>query len=525
MVKQLQTVLERIMHYQPEAAVTLDAVEDKETLTRDLEKIFEFLQQHELRPGDKNCSHINYRGVAISWYSTLSGRYLFAPEELPALYSAMAKVGRLGIPLQLVECKDGRLALFPLYFDIDVKLDGETAEANVVENEIIDEKEGFRFLKIFSKILNTVFSHVGDIAVLSATGGKKVSLRLVYPSLVVDREKAQRVYDYVVQRLLHLCREDTPVPFVRTLQKRLKQLSPLNGFERVVDECTARCRFGIRMAFNDKTEPSGQRSGRPLKPLFVLSPELGLDDKISNLKVTRLPLHGDEADEIDWIRLTALITPSLNHAGLTECTVPDLKKMSRVTKTGASGSSLAILNLTLPDAARAAARASRRGAANTGPENSEPVMAKFFWHAGTVEKFKGLAPVGITAQVETSQDGTVTWRIANRRNNWISFNESSKLMEASAPSKDAMQTLMRYVNRYPGVVPLGTASVPAPIVAAEEKKFRVKQAFVAEGEGELSVNVDETVVLFNEDDGSGWVGVRKDGQKGYVPTSFLEPLA
>ena len=523
MVKQVQTVLERIMLYQPEAAEALDQVADKDSLTRDLEKLFEFLQQHELRPGDKNCSHINYRGVAISWYSTLSGRYLFAPDELPTLYSGMAKVARLGIPLQLVECKDGRLALFPLYFDIDVKLDSAESNASVAENEIIDEKEGFRFLKIFSKILNTVFPAVGDLVVMSATGGSKVSLRLVYPSLIVDREKAQKVWEYVIQRLVHLCRDDTPVPFVRTLQKRLKSLSAQNTFDRVVDESTARCKFGIRMAFNDKTEPSGARTGRPLKPLFVLSPDLGLDEKIASLKVSRLPEHADEADAIDWIRLTALITPSLNHATVSECTVPDLKKVSRVTKTGASGSSLAILNLTVPDAARAAARASRRATPSTA--TNEPVMAKYFWVAGTVEKFKGLAPVGIQAHIEVSQDGTVTWRIANRRSNWISFNETSKVMEASAPSKDAMQTLLRYVNRYPGVVPLGSAIVAAPTVATNEKTFRVKQAFAAEGEGELSVNVDDVVELFNEDDGSGWVGVKKDGQKGYVPTDYLDPIA
>jgi hypothetical protein len=207
MVKKPETVLERIMHYNPEDCESLAAVEDQTTLEGELARIFEFFQAHELRPGDKNCSHLNYGGIARSWYSTLSGRFLFESDAIPTLHSSAVRLAELGVPLQLVECRDGRLELFPLYFDVDVKI-STADDCGSVEKELIDEKEGFRFLKIVAKIINLIYPKVGDLVIFSSSGTnrsslravgsqetqpaseeeavKKVSLRLVFPDIVVD---------------------------------------------------------------------------------------------------------------------------------------------------------------------------------------------------------------------------------------------------------------------------------------------------------------------------------------------------
>ena len=553
MVKKPETVLERIMYYNPEDCVALDSLEDQEGLETELGKIFDFFQAHELRPGDKNCSHLNYGGIARSWYSTLSGRYLFESDSIPSLHAAAVRLAQLGVPLQLVECRDGRLDVFPLYFDLDVKLSA-TDDYEALEKELIDENEGFRFFKIIAKIINLIYPKVGDLVLFSSSGinrtslktGEseepavisKVSLRLVFPDLAVDKDRAHLIWQYLTVRLVSLCREETPIPYIRSLQKRLKQFSVVNSFEKVIDESVVRCRHGVRMIFNDKIE-KGRSVGRIFKPLCVLTPSMGLDDnKISSLSISRRPLLANsgtvsreeaQADQLDWLRLGSILTPFLNHSGLTEWNRPNVRSTTRVTRTGPGGSSLALSNLSTADAARAAARAGthrRRGFAES-EKCQDPKTAQYIWSSGTLSEFKFRLPVGIEAVFEKNPNGSLTWRIAKRCHNWISFCETTKMINASAPSVDTLNQLVRIIRKIPGVVP---ASSTAPSLAVPNEKqevmLKVIHDFAAEEEGELTVAQDDVVLIFSEDDGSGWVGVKrlKDGAQGYVPAVYLGPI-
>lgn len=559
MVKKPETVLERIMHYNPESCVALDALENQEGLEDELSKIFDFLQAHELRPGDKNCSHLNYGGIARSWYSTLSGRFLFEADSIPTLHASAVRLANLGVPLQLVECRDGRLEVFPLYFDIDVKIP-VSEDFQTIEKELLDEEEGFRFFKIIAKIINLVYPKIGDMVLFSASGidnqplvatppasadepkesedfgSKKVSIRMVFPDIIVDKDRAHLIWQYLTVRLVSLCREDTPIPHIRALQKRLKQLSLANSLEKVIDETVLRCRHGVRMVFNDKID-KGKPVGRIFKPLMVLSPVVGSDDnKISSLTVTRRPSCSSEkeeltADQLDWLRLGSILTPFLNHACLTEWNRPNVRTTTRVTRTGPGGSSLALLNLSTADAARAAARAGgtfrRRGGPDMEKSSEEPKTIQYVWSEGSLAEFKLRFPVLIDAVFEQNQNGTLTWRLAKRRNNWISFSETTKLIQASAPTVDTLNQLIRIIQRMPGAVEEGAAA-PRLYETKEkvEKTLLVVHDFSAEDHGELSVFKDEVVIVFSEDDGSGWIGVKrvKDGAQGYVPAVYLGPV-
>jgi hypothetical protein len=551
------TVLDRIIQYQPEECVSLDAIEDKDTLRSELEKIFNFLREHELRVGDKNCSHINYGGVNRTWYSTLSGRYKFDSDSLPTLNAAIVKMARLGVPLQLVECRENKLDLFPLYFDIDIKLSTDENgnrkfDPFTIEKEIIDEENGFRFFKFFLKILNLAFNQINNVVVYSATGTNraqtanadvnnpvlmsdlpsKVSFRLVFPSIVVDRDRSHRVWMHVVEKLQNLGKPDSHTPYIRDLQVRLKDLSPANIFEKVIDESVLKCRNGVRMIFNDKIERQ-KTTGRIFKPLFVLTPITGGDAKISHLEISRRPT-GDEMDDIDWLQMGSLVTPSLSHAVLSEWNQPSVRKTSRVIRTGPGGSSLALSNLTTADAARAAARAAgttrRRGwySNSNGFSYQDPISQKYNWNDGSINEFKKRMPMGIEAQIEQTKDGIVTWRVTNRRNYWIRFSETNKMIELTAPDSDTLRQVTGIVEKFPGIVPVTT--LPAPTVAPpeptrRERVFRVIQNFKGEEEGELSVDAGEVVVLIQEDS-TGWTGVRrvKDGQQGFVPRVYLDEL-
>jgi hypothetical protein len=447
--------------------------------------------------------------------------------------------------------------VFPLYFDLDVKIP-VSEDFQAIEKELIDEEEGFRFFKIIAKIINLVYPKVGDMVLFSASGidnrplvaptgaeddqketedygSKKVSIRMVFPDIVVDKERAHLIWQYLTVRLVSLCREDTPIPHIRALQKRLKQLSPANSLEKVIDETVLRCRHGVRMIFNDKID-KGKPVGRIFKPLIVLSPLVGSEDnKISSLTVSRRPSCSSEkeqvtADQLDWLRLGSILTPFLNHACLTEWNRPNVRTTTRVTRTGPGGSSLALLNLSTADAARAATRAGgtfrRRGGQDT-EKSEEPRTIQYVWSEGTLAEFKLRFPVGVEAVFEQNQNGTLTWRIAKRRNNWISFSETTKLIQASAPTVDTLNQLIRIIQRMPGAVEEGSA---APRLhetrEKEEKSLLVIHDFSAEEQGELSVAKDDVVIVFSEDDGSGWIGVKrvKDGAQGYVPAVYLGPV-
>jgi hypothetical protein len=286
------------------------------------------------------------------------------------------------------------------------------------------------------------------------------------------------------------------------------------------------------MIFSDKIE-KGKSVGRIFRPLLILTPTLGPDDnKIASLSISRRPL-GDAVDQLDWLRLGSILTPFFNHAALTEWNRPNVRSSTRVTKTGPGGSSLALSNLSTADAARAAARAGtykRRGGFES-EKPQEPKTAQYVWSHGTVSEFKFRLPVAIEAIYEKSQEGLcLTWRIAKRPSNWISFNETTKQIHASAPSVDTLDQLIRIIRRIPGVVPVGSV---APALALKQpteetaKLFKVINDFSAEEDIELSVQKDDVVVIFNEDDGSGWVGVKrvKDEAQGYVPTVYLTPTS
>lgn len=533
MVKE-ETVLERVMRFEPEAAVILDTVEDKEALRSDLEKIIDFMHAHELRPGDNKFSHINYAGVARTWYSSLSGRYTFNADALPMLYSSMVKLAELGIPLQLVECRDGRLAVFPLHFDVDVKISSEGPDPATIESEMIDSVEGFRFFKTIVGLLMSIYPEVGELLVFSASGTtraapdsspqKKVSFRLVFPDVIVDKERGQLIWQFLTSRLTALSSEESQFPYVRNLLKRLRQLSAVNdSFQRVIDESVIRCKHGVRMPFSDKIE-RGHSAGRVLKPLLALKAVKSVDNE-KNITLEKIEL----SDQLQWLELGALTTPSLKHASLTEWNRPSVRSTARVTKTGASGSSLALTRLTTADAARAAERADQRRRYQTGAfkENSEPVVAKYVWPSGSVAEFKRRLRIGLEKVFEENeQAGSVVWRNPKRRNNTVSFNDNNKEIVVTAVNQDGVEYLVRLMADLKDLKRAGAAQNKSPQVQVNSglKQIKVVATFDAVDQGEVSVKEGEIVGLVQQEDDQ-WSTVRKqDGFQGFVPTDYLQPI-
>ena len=535
-----ESVLERIMRLEPQSAVVLDAVDDKVQLELDLERIVDFLHRHELRPGDSKFSHINYQGIAKTWYSSLSGRYAFPPEALPMLYASMVKVAGLGIPLQLVECKDGRLSVFPLHFDIDIKL-ASVYDPEAIEKEMVDAAGGFRFFKAIAGALRNHYNSLGDIVVFTASGTtrassevvetispqKKVSFRIVFPEVVVDKERGQLIWQTVSSKLMSMSADESQFPYMHSLLKRLRQLSAANeSFMRVVDESVIRCKHGVRMPFSDKVEKS-RSAGRVLKPLIILRFEREDENAtVPTMIVVKRPTGTD--DGVEWLEKGALSTPSLRHALLTDWTRPNVKTTSRVTKTGASGSSLALARLTAVDAARAAERANNRRTA--AASDSEPMTSSFLWEDGTTAEFKRKLVVGIDRNFDEDTEGFVVWRNPRRPSDFVSFNAQTKIISLSAGNQLRADNLKRALSDIQQNlrVSFGDVERAAPKVVtvdAANKRMTVIANFVATDEGEVSIAEGDIVTMLEIGD-QQWSYVEKaDLSKGYVPFGFLEPLA
>jgi hypothetical protein len=536
------TVFDRIIQYHPEMASLLTS-EHKSLI----ESAFDFFQTRECRPGDRlSHTHVNYGGVARSWYSSISGRFNIAPDALVELYMYVVKLWQLGLPLQLVECRE-RLSVFPLYLDIDVKMPPGMAESDCLafeQTEFFDKD--YRIFRLISRLLHHVYPTEAEktlsIAVFSATRrmgstapatAPKVSLRLVFPNLIVDKDRAVLLREFLVDKLNYLSRDENTSTMVRSLKSKLIKMNPNNHFRNVIDETAIRCRHGLRMLFNEKTV-NGVPVGRVFVPVVLVEPVLTelKKDRIESIKSVKKYAENESIDAmVEWIRIGSLATPTLSHqCELTQWREAPVVRPSRTTRTGPGGSSLALSNFTTNDAVRAANRFREEKAAP-----SLTCTAQFEWPEGSIPLFKRRIPIGLDGDTEILSD-TITWKLTKKRTNWISFEESKKIITVSAPSSDALKQLIRIVEKFPNVTIVKTsvpqATLPprpaAPQITTPTRKtiLRVLKSLVGEGEGELTCEQNDELELVDPhlcDDPNEWIAVKTtSGLEGYVPRSYVQ---
>ncbi|MCJ1386183.1 hypothetical protein MMC17_009309 [Xylographa soralifera] len=80
----------------------------------------------------------------------------------------------------------------------------------------------------------------------------------------------------------------------------------------------------------------------------------------------------------------------------------------------------------------------------------------------------------------------------------------------------------QYVSELPANGLNGGSSTPPSRSA--EPRGKMMYPYQASGEGEISVDEGEEVVIIEPDDGSGWMTIRFSGTSGIVPSSYLEIL-
>jgi len=357
---------------------------------------------------------------------------------------------------------------------------------------------------------------------------------------VVDSERAGLMRDYLVEKLNHIAAKSSNAGDVawslKSLKESLYSFSANNSFRNIFDETAIKCKHGLRMVMCDKTTLSeGKLENRPMMPLVLLRATTTINEEgktnFSSLELEKTPTTDPViTNDIEWIKIGSLITPSLRHCELTEWTRAPPVRSSHTTRTGPGGSSLCLTKMTIGDAVKAANRF-RRGE-NTSKKSGQNV--KYKWEDGSNESFMKRLPIGIAGEF-TETENSCKWEL----DGGATVTYRNDIIEIVSRDVEEVKFLSRMIERrFPRVEMIvssestATAAVLAPTVDVTTptkstsppsvRLFKVLKKCVAEEPGELDVDEGEDVVFLSAD-ASGWTAVRhaKTGKIGYVPATYI----
>lgn len=284
-----------------------------------LEKYREFLQSHEAE-SVRNATHSVLENYPDWWCRNRRappGLLIESDQDLQELYQITGTLYGMGIPLALAE---RRTPTFRFFQDIEV---WGTKDNAIRAEELIGPD--CELSTLLGKVVSEAFPNHGgflDAAVFDATGlsqtkgVKKTSIRIVWPNIVVDSDRAARIRDLVVHRLASASAETGST--IAALEDRLRELSPGNAWHGVFGDAAYGLRSSVRLPLCDRVSPLPLRAPehRPLAALGVLRYNFGE----GNLKTVEWLCRQTELEGGEWVKIGALRLP--NDAKLTEWSVP-----------------------------------------------------------------------------------------------------------------------------------------------------------------------------------------------------------
>eukprot|EP00929_Paragymnodinium_shiwhaense_P025329 TRINITY_DN15349_c0_g1_i1.p1 TRINITY_DN15349_c0_g1~~TRINITY_DN15349_c0_g1_i1.p1 ORF type:complete len:623 (-),score=151.82 TRINITY_DN15349_c0_g1_i1:217-2085(-) len=251
----------------PQQHDTLGNVQEQLSVTR------KFLQDHET--GSINDSTHTVIENYLDWWCGQKPTYRLAIAEdntLDLLYSHIAKCYQLNIPLTLAEKRSEEIK-----FVQDIAILG-TQEESVPVTDIVSKDSPF--MKLLAESMGEVYPthEILDVFIYDTTGSslkgvKTTSVRLVWPAIIVDRERASRIADFVGHKFKSKMQEEADSP-IKTLLNRLVEHNKENANGNVfnTDVYTGNNRTDVRMPLNDivSKAPLCKPQERPYAPLDVL---------------------------------------------------------------------------------------------------------------------------------------------------------------------------------------------------------------------------------------------------------------
>lgn len=301
-----------------------------------LAKISSFLNSHTSETA-KDATHLILENYPDWWVTgKLGGRrappgLLFdqGSQDEEELYKYAAILHGKGIPLTLAE---RRSATFRLFQDIDIW--GSAEESMPVEQLLNPESS---LVAVLAKAMLDTFppsitgdknqfldASIYDASGLSQTKGlRKTSIRIVWPSITVDADRALRFRDFLISRLQTAATAESGGA-VADLEAQLRQYGAHNSWHSVLGDASYGQRSVVRMPLSDRVSPLPLRApeGRPFIPMGVLRltfPEENV--KKAQMKVDWLCRQG-ELESADWVKIGTVRLEE--KAQLTEWNVPSL---------------------------------------------------------------------------------------------------------------------------------------------------------------------------------------------------------
>lgn len=297
-----QSLLAKLLKFREE-------IVDVQGLAEQLEQISKFLQEHET-PSSQECTHEVMLGFMDWWVGPKSTKKLAIVEDntLDTLYKHITAMYLKGVPLTLGE---KRTQEFRFLQDIEIRgaRDGAMAAQELISEQnsvlrLIGQAMGELYPSLKQNLDVIAFDGSGFNSVI---GVMQTSVRLVWPKIVVDRQHALHIMDFITNKLIH-----SPDESVRTIQTRMKSFHQDNIWKSVLIDSIYCGTAIIRMPLNDHvTPPPVQKpEKRPYKPMgvFRMKFETPTSTEVQSIEV----ISGAEIDSEqglggeDWLKLGSI---------------------------------------------------------------------------------------------------------------------------------------------------------------------------------------------------------------------------
>lgn len=269
-----------------------------------LNEVRAFLLRHEAESA-KSASHTvleNYPDWWVRRRRAPPGLSIEGAEALEELNRHVGFMHSLGVPMTLAERRT--TPCFRFFQDLEA---WGSREAAPLAASLFSPDSALT--RLIGAVVGEVFpSHGGflDVAVYNATGlsqtkgVRKTSLRLVWPGILIDADRAVRVRDLVVSRLVAATSAEGGA--LADMEAELKKANGSNTWHSLVSDAAYSSRSVVRMPLCDRVAPLPLRGPekRPLNPVGVMRYSYG--DK---MKVEWLCKEAD-LDPAEWMKIGCL---------------------------------------------------------------------------------------------------------------------------------------------------------------------------------------------------------------------------
>jgi len=216
-----------------------------------LSMISKFLQDHETA-SINDCTHVVFDNYHDWWMGPKTSYKLAIAEDntVETLNRYITILYDLNIPLTLTEKQTPAIR-----FAQDVEIWGDKDVTIVVEDLM---RPHCPFARMLGKIMGEIFPGQKklDLIIFDSTGTsgtkgiKKTSIRLVWREIIVDKERAVQLRDYVVHKFKY-CQEEE----IKELEKAMQSYSKDNQWSVVFNDAIYFDKHGLRMPLNDRVSP------------------------------------------------------------------------------------------------------------------------------------------------------------------------------------------------------------------------------------------------------------------------------